>query len=97
MSKVAFSIDPPAKVFPEVSRVPLSIEDLTELLRFDSYKFQIDDIKTGDRFKIEIRSYTEPTAEPKILWSYEFVKTQFTCRGPLCDLDQARNGEILVR
>ncbi len=49
------------------------------------YKFQIDDIKTGDRFRIEIRSYTEPTAEPKILWSHEFVKTQFTCRGPLCD------------
>lgn len=96
MSKLAFSIDPPADVLPNVSRVPLSIEDLTELLRFDSYKFQIDDIKTGDRFRIEIRSYTEPTAEPKILWSHEFVKTQFTCRGPLCDPAEAKQASFRI-
>lgn len=89
---IALATEPGKANPPKAANVPLTIADISDLLQMDSYNFKVDGTKIGDRLKIEVRSYTAPDTEPKVLWSAEFARTAFTCNGPLCVPNEATEG-----
>lgn len=66
---------------PKAESVPLTESDIKELIQLDSFKFKLADCQDGDRVKIEFRCYELQNSQPKILWSQEFSRSDFTSSG----------------